>query len=67
MNEVRTVHAGASVEGLVDALDALIGDGAAIAGDVVISVGGVDLIRLDLRALLAGVSTDQGAGRDDDL
>jgi hypothetical protein len=44
-------------EGLIDALDALIGHGAAVSGDVVISLAGVDLIQLDLRLLLTGVSS----------
>lgn len=44
-----------SAAGLVDALDRLIADGVAITGDVVIGIGDVDLIRLDLRALLIGV------------
>ncbi|MGN6606398.1 MAG: gas vesicle protein GvpJ [Jatrophihabitans sp.] len=44
------------LDGLVGALDALLAIGVSIAGDVIISVAGVDLIRLDLRALLAGVA-----------
>lgn len=47
-----------SVEGLVDALDTLVDRGAAVSGDVVISLAGVDLIQLDLRLLLIGVSAD---------
>jgi hypothetical protein len=57
MTEVRTTTSGATVEGLIEALDRLIGNGAAVVGDLIISVGGVDLIRVDLRALIAGVST----------
>jgi hypothetical protein len=53
--EARTTASTVSAQGLIDALDRLIGNGAAIAGDVIIGVAGVDLIRLDLRALLLGV------------
>jgi hypothetical protein len=42
----------------VDALDTLVDRGAAVSGDVVISLAGVDLIQLDLRLLLIGVSAD---------
>lgn len=45
----------ATLGGLVDALDRVIDGGAAVIGDVVISVADVDLIRLDLRLLLAGI------------
>jgi hypothetical protein len=45
-----------SVDGLVDLLDTLLERGVAVSGDVVISLAGVDLIQLDLRALLTGVS-----------
>lgn len=58
MNELdgpRRVSTVTSAEGLIDALDRLIADGVTITGDVIIGVAGVDLIRLDLRALLAGV------------
>jgi Gas vesicle protein K/Gas vesicle protein len=50
-------------DGLVDLLDSLVDTGVAAAGDVTISVAGVDLIALRLKALLASVET-QGA---DDL
>lgn len=57
MTEVSTVGGGAvSVAGLVDALDRVIADGVAVSGDVIIGVAGVDLIRLDLRLLLAGLA-----------
>jgi hypothetical protein len=45
-----------SAAGLIDALDRLIADGVTVTGDVIIGVAGVDLIRLDLRALLMGIS-----------
>jgi len=40
---------------LVDLLDRVIGRGAAVSGDVIIALAGIDLIRLDLRLLLAPV------------
>jgi hypothetical protein len=43
--------------GVVDLLDRVIDAGAAVSGDVIISLAGVDLIRLDLRLLLAGVNS----------
>jgi hypothetical protein len=45
-----------SVDGLVDVLDTLIEGGVSVSGDVIISLAGVDLIQLDLRLLLTGVS-----------
>jgi hypothetical protein len=48
-------------DGLVDLLDSLVDTGVAAAGDVTISVAGVDLIALRLKALLASVGTE-GAG-----
>jgi len=53
--EPREVSIRASTDGLVAALDALLGAGVVIGGDVIIHVGGVDLIRLDLRALLLSI------------
>jgi len=50
----------ASAAGLIDALDRLIADGVTVTGDVVIGIAGVDLIRLDLRALLIGVGATGG-------
>jgi gas vesicle protein GvpA/GvpJ/GvpM family len=43
---------------LVDLLDRLLGTGVVIAGDVVISLAGVDLVELRLRALLRTVQED---------
>jgi hypothetical protein len=47
--------------GLVDALDAVIDNGAVVAGDVVIALDGIDLIRLDLRLLLTGVDSEEAS------
>jgi NTP pyrophosphatase (non-canonical NTP hydrolase) len=49
-------------DGLVDILDSLVDTGVAAGGDVTISVAGVDLIALRLKALLASVGTE---GADD--
>lgn len=51
----RPRSAGTSLGGLIDALDAVLAGGAAVAGDVVIALDGIDLIRLDLRLLLTGI------------
>jgi hypothetical protein len=57
MTETRTVtRSSGALDGLVDALDAIIADGVAVAGDVVIAIDGIDLIRLDLRLLLTGIA-----------
>ena len=42
--------------GLVDLLDRVIHQGAVINGDVIITLAGVDLVRLNLRLLLRGIS-----------
>lgn len=51
---------------LVDLLDRVVSRGAAISGDVIISLAGVDLIRLDLRLLLTAVDStmDTAISRD---
>ena len=48
-------------DGLVDLLDRLLGAGVVAAGDVTLSVAGIDLVYLNLRALLASVGTVGGA------
>jgi hypothetical protein len=45
-------------DGLVDLLDSLVDTGVAAGGDVTISVAGIDLIALRLKALLASVGTE---------
>lgn len=42
---------------LVDLVDRLLGKGVSIAGDIVLSVAGVDLVYVSLRALIASVET----------
>jgi len=49
-------------DAIVDLLDSLVDTGVAAGGDVTISVAGVDLIALRLKALLASVGTE---GADD--
>jgi len=56
MTELReTTRVSSSLRGLADVLDTVIDKGAVVAGDVVIALDGIDLIRLDLRLLLAGI------------
>jgi hypothetical protein len=47
-----------SAEGLVDLLDRVVDRGAVVNGDVIISLAGIDLIRLDLRLLLGAIGND---------
>jgi hypothetical protein len=55
MSEIQVSTSGRpSFDGLIDTLDRLIGNGAVVAGDVVIALDGIELIRLDLRLLLTG-------------
>lgn len=49
---------------LVDLLDRLLGTGVVVAGDVVISLAGVDLVQVRLHALITSVRADM-ARRDD--
>lgn len=49
-------------ESLVDLLDSLVDTGVAAGGDVTISIAGVDLIALRLKALLASVGTEGADG-----
>jgi hypothetical protein len=46
-----------TTDDLVELLDRVIAAGVVIHGDVIISLAGVDLIRLDLRALLSAIDT----------
>jgi len=51
----ETTRVSSSLRGLADVLDTVIDKGAVVAGDVVIALDGIDLIRLDLRLLLTGI------------
>jgi hypothetical protein len=42
---------------LVDLLDRLLAGGVVLTGDVTISLAGVDLVQISLRALISSVST----------
>ena len=46
---------------LIDLLDRLLTGGAVLTGDVVLSVADVDLVRINLRAVIHSVSPDQPA------
>ena len=48
---------------LVDLLDRVLGRGAAVSGDLVIALAGIDLLRLDLRLLLAPVERSETGDR----
>ncbi|GGY57697.1 gas vesicle protein [Streptomyces omiyaensis] len=48
---------------LVDLLDRLLSGGVVLAGDLVLSVAGIDLVRVSLRALVVSVG-DETAGQD---
>jgi len=47
---------------LVDLLDRVLTTGVVVAGDVTISLADIDLIRLDLRVLLASVASIDASG-----
>ncbi len=47
---------------LVDLLDRLLGAGVVLAGDVVISLAGVDLVQVRLHALITSVRAEMRAG-----
>lgn len=56
---------GDAPETLVDVLDRLLDVGAVLDGQVVLSIAGVDLVQVNLRALVASIDTAQrmiGAG-----
>lgn len=45
---------------LVDLLDRLLAGGVVLTGDLTISLAGVDLVRLSLRALLVSIGAEEG-------
>jgi hypothetical protein len=49
---------------LVDLLDRLLGTGVVLAGDVVISLAGVDLVQVKLHALISSVRADMADPRE---
>ena len=48
---------------LVDLLDRLLGTGVVLAGDVVISLAGVDLVQVQLHALISSVRAEMAGPR----
>ena len=46
---------------LVDLLDRLLGAGVVLAGDIVISLAGVDLVQVRLHALISTIRSDMAA------
>jgi hypothetical protein len=49
--------------GLPDLLDRLLGTGVVLAGDIVISLAGVDLVQVRLHALITSVRADMAGPR----
>jgi hypothetical protein len=47
---------------LVDLIDRLLGSGVVIAGDITLSVAGIDLVYVGLRALVSSVATAEQKG-----
>jgi hypothetical protein len=59
-----TTRAGVPQEiALVDLLDRLLGTGVVLAGDIVISLSGVDLVQVRLHALITTIRSDMVAPR----
>lgn len=56
-----SVTGGSSQISLVDLLDRLLGTGVVLAGDVLISLAGVDLVQVRLHALITSVRADMPA------
>lgn len=54
---------GGAPASLVDLLDRLLGTGVVLAGDVVISLAGVDLVQVRLHALITSVRAEMVRGR----
>jgi hypothetical protein len=63
VSAVELVDEGTDVT-LVDLVDRLLDKGVVIGGDIVLSVAGVDLVYISLRALLASVDTASILGID---
>ncbi|ADJ50326.1 hypothetical protein AMES_8500 [Amycolatopsis mediterranei S699] len=58
--EVFTPTGTNTAEAIVDLLDRVVHRGAVVTGDVIISLAGIDLVRLDLRLLLLGIEGTPG-------
>jgi len=59
----RVAQVGEAQISLVDLLDRLLGTGVVLAGDVVISLAGVDLVQVRLHALISSVRAEMVEGR----
>lgn len=59
--DIQRALRGSGDRSLVDLLDRVIDRGVVIAGDVVLSVAGIDLVHLELRLRLQGVEAQVGA------
>jgi len=57
-----TARADAQIS-LVDLLDRLLGTGVVLVGDVVISLAGIDLVRVQLEALITSVRSELAPDR----
>jgi hypothetical protein len=55
MAELVDISRGSPAEAVADLLDRVVHRGAVVTGDVIISLAGIDLVRLDLRLLLLGL------------
>lgn len=53
--EVVAIGTDSPAEAVADLLDRVVHRGAAVTGDVIISLAGIDLVRLNLRLLLHGI------------
>ncbi len=60
--EVFTPTGTGTAEAIVDLLDRVVHRGAVVTGDVIISLAGIDLVRLDLRLLLLGLEGEPMPG-----
>ncbi|WP_329112693.1 gas vesicle protein [Streptomyces sp. NBC_01353] len=49
---------------LVDLLDRLLSGGVVVAGDIVLSIADIDLVRISLRALIVSVESDTAPFRE---
>jgi hypothetical protein len=58
--EVFTPTGTNTAEAIVDLLDRVVHRGAVVTGDVIISLAGIELVRLDLRLLLLGLEGAPG-------
>ncbi len=64
MTEVATrddVESGPRPVALVDLLDRLLGTGVVLAGDITVSLAGVDLVHIRLHALVSSVRADMAS------